>query len=63
MALETDYPRSGWVQQDPKAILDTVNQVLEGVSKALEAAGGNVKAQVKAVGVTNQVRTLSMTHA
>jgi len=57
VALETDYPQSGWVQQDPKAILDTVNQVLEGVTKALEAAGGNVKAQVKAVGVTNQRET------
>jgi len=55
--FESEYPRSGWVQQDPLLLLKTVDEALNGVAAALVAAGGDVRRQVKAIGVTNQRET------
>ncbi|KPK32904.1 MAG: hypothetical protein AMJ66_06195, partial [Betaproteobacteria bacterium SG8_40] len=48
--MTTNYPRAGWVEQDPRQIWSTQ---LETARAALDAAGVKA-ADVAAIGITNQ---------
>ncbi len=53
MELKTNYPRAGWVEQDPRQIWSTQ---LETARAALDAAGV-AAGEVAAIGITNQRET------
>jgi glycerol kinase len=51
---EQIYPRPGWVEHDPKEIIQRSEQVLQG---ALEKAGAKAGGDIAALGITNQRET------
>lgn len=47
------YPAEGWVEQDPKQIIDSVRGTMAEVAKKLKSLDIDIK-DVKAIGVCNQ---------
>lgn len=56
LEFESIYPKSGWHEQDPLAILRSVEECIEGCVAKFEAKGGDRK-RIRAVGITNQRET------
>ncbi|OIW25135.1 glycerol kinase [Coniochaeta ligniaria NRRL 30616] len=56
LEFENLYPKSGWHEQDPLALLRSVEECIEGCVKKFEEKGGDRK-RIKAVGITNQRET------
>jgi glycerol kinase len=54
--FENLYPKSGWHEQDPLALLKSVEDCVEGAVKSFEQKGFD-KRRIKAVGITNQRET------
>ncbi|KAK8023025.1 glycerol kinase [Apiospora marii] len=54
--FENLYPQSGWHDQSPYELLDTVEECIEKATEKFVALGYN-KSQIKAVGITNQRET------
>ncbi|XP_054909076.1 glycerol kinase-like isoform X2 [Poeciliopsis prolifica] len=54
--LKQHFPKEGWVEADPKEIMDTVHECLEKTCQKLAQLGVDVS-RIKAVGVTNQRET------
>lgn len=54
--FENLYPRSGWHEQDPLALLKSVEDCIEGAVKKFEGKGFDKK-RIKSVGITNQRET------
>ncbi|KAG0170428.1 Glycerol kinase [Apophysomyces sp. BC1034] len=57
--LPQEYPRPGWVEHDPYAILGTVTTCIDKAFKRFELMGYDVK-DIKAIGITNQRETTLM---
>ncbi|XP_064616632.1 glycerol kinase 3-like isoform X2 [Liolophura sinensis] len=51
-----EYPKEGWVEQDPMEILNTVKECIEKAVKNLNGLGLSVD-DIKAIGITNQRET------
>ncbi|XP_074574679.1 glycerol kinase-like [Curcuma longa] len=51
------YPETGWVEQDPMEILQSVRVCMEKAVEKATAAGRNVDAGLRAIGITNQRET------
>ncbi|XP_077237986.1 glycerol kinase-like [Tasmannia lanceolata] len=51
------YPEAGWVEHDPKEILESVRICMEKALDKATADGHNVDAGLKAIGLTNQRET------
>ncbi|KAB5543058.1 glycerol kinase [Coniochaeta sp. 2T2.1] len=56
LEFDSIYPQPGWHEQDPLAILKSVEDCIEGCVKKFEDKGYD-KRQIKAVGITNQRET------
>ncbi|CAG9138407.1 unnamed protein product [Plutella xylostella] len=54
--LSKNFPREGWVEQDPNAILEVVVTCIQKAVEKLVSLGGNPK-DIIAIGVTNQRET------
>ncbi|KAM7155982.1 glycerol kinase-like isoform 1-T1 [Molossus nigricans] len=54
--IKQEYPREGWVEQNPKEILLSVYECIEKTSEKLQRLNINVS-NVKAIGVSNQRET------
>lgn len=54
--VKRTYPREGWVEQDPKLILRTVEEAMEKAVANLDAMNIDYK-DIQAIGVTNQRET------
>ncbi|KAF7563677.1 hypothetical protein G7046_g463 [Stylonectria norvegica] len=50
------YPQPGWHEHDPEELITSVEQCIDGCVETFEAAGHS-RAQIKAVGITNQRET------
>ncbi|XP_052847344.1 glycerol kinase [Drosophila gunungcola] len=51
--VESIFQKEGWCEQDPMAIMKTVNECIAGACKKLEAVGGKVE-DIITIGITNQ---------
>ena len=54
--IVSKYPHAGWVEQDPKEIIDTVIECIDETVKKLQVQGIE-PSDVMAVGITNQRET------
>uniref|UniRef100_A0A3B5MQ61 Carbohydrate kinase FGGY N-terminal domain-containing protein n=1 Tax=Xiphophorus couchianus TaxID=32473 RepID=A0A3B5MQ61_9TELE len=54
--LKQHFPKEGWVEADPREIMDTVHECLEKTCQKLAQLSVDVS-RIKAVGVTNQRET------
>jgi glycerol kinase len=57
LEFENLYPKSGWHEQDPLAILKSVEDCIEGCVAKWEREQGGDRRRIKAVGITNQRET------
>ncbi|XP_033161292.1 glycerol kinase [Drosophila mauritiana] len=51
--VESIFQKEGWCEQDPMAIVNTVNECIAGACKKLVTAGGKVE-DIVTIGITNQ---------
>ncbi|XP_036421141.1 glycerol kinase-like isoform X3 [Colossoma macropomum] len=56
MEITQSFPKEGWVEEDPKEILQSVYECMERTSKKLIQLNINIS-NIKAIGVTNQRET------
>lgn len=54
--IKQKYPREGWVEQDPKEILQAVIECIQETIKKMKDMGLSVS-DIKAIGITNQRET------
>ncbi|KAI1241544.1 hypothetical protein IHE44_0005019 [Lamprotornis superbus] len=54
--IKQEFPREGWVEQDPKEILNSVYECVEKTCEKMKQLNINI-ANIRAIGVTNQRET------
>lgn len=56
IAIKQKYPQEGWVEQDPKEILQAVMECIQETVKKMKEMGLS-SSDIKAIGITNQRET------